>query len=277
MRLPTLLAATAALPLATAAGPSELPVWARGGRLWAELSARNPLGNTTANAYVQQTDHFNPGAGVFSQRWYVDTTYFDASQGQAVIYIGGEGPLGGTPTGSVAAFAKSTGAVIVALEHRWYGGSVPPLDITSTDSLRTLSVTQAIADLAAFLPWVDAELSGGKPAPGAGLAFTWLAVGGSYPGALSSWFREKHPELVAASWSSSGVVQAVYNFTRFDEIVGEALGGECADAVRAVTAAFDAAWDEPSTRPALMKQFGVPDYATKGDMAWMLADSAAMG
>ena len=41
----------------------------------------------------------------------------------------------------------------------------------------------------------------------------WLMVGGSYPGALSAWFRLKHPELADASWSSSGVILAVENFT----------------------------------------------------------------
>ena len=33
-----------------------------------------------------------------------------------------------------------------------------------------------------------------------------LVVGGSYPGALSAWFRERYPHIALASWSSSGVV-----------------------------------------------------------------------
>ena len=28
-----------------------------------------------------------------------------------------------------------------------------------------------------------------------------VVIGGSYAGALSSWFRNKHPELAYASWS----------------------------------------------------------------------------
>ena len=97
------------------------------------------------------------------------------------------------------------------------------------------------------------------------------------PGALSAWFREVHPELVAASWSSSGVINAVYNYTEFDAIVKTAIGPECAASVMAVTAAFEAAWANPTQKAAMMKLFNTPSYFTKGDMAWMLADSAAMG
>jgi len=43
-----------------------------------------------------------------------------------------------------------------------------------------------------------------------------VVIGGSYPGALSAWFRERYPHLAVASWSSSGVVQPIIDFYQFD-------------------------------------------------------------
>ncbi len=37
----------------------------------------------------------------------------------------------------------------------------------------------------------------------------WIVVGGSYPGALSAWFRYKYPHLTIGSIASSAVVQAI--------------------------------------------------------------------
>jgi hypothetical protein len=44
-----------------------------------------------------------------------------------------------------------------------------------------------------------------------------VVIGGSYPGALSAWFRSRYPHLAVASWSSSGVVQPITDFWHFDE------------------------------------------------------------
>ena len=40
----------------------------------------------------------------------------------------------------------------------------------------------------------------------------WISIGGSYPGALSAWFRSKYPHLTIGAISSSGVILAVEDF-----------------------------------------------------------------
>jgi len=67
------------------------------------------------------------------------------------------------------------------LEHRYYGQS-QPYENWSTENLVHLSSEQALADLASFLT-----------AQGAGDQKKTLVIGGSYPGALSAWFRVHYP------------------------------------------------------------------------------------
>lgn len=46
-----------------------------------------------------------------------------------------------------------------------------------------------------------------------------VVVGGSYPGALSAWFRDKYPQWAVASWAASAVVQPWEDMWSYDEQV----------------------------------------------------------
>ena len=69
--------------------------------------------------------------------------------------------------------------LILVLEHRYFGMSSPFEDL-STDNLRFLSVSQALADLANFHSIMSDKMNITNKNP-------WISVGGSYPGALSAW------------------------------------------------------------------------------------------
>jgi hypothetical protein len=151
----------------------------------------------------------------------------------------------------------------------YYGESLPA-PLTDSATLATLSVETALADLANFVTWARGNFAVPAASP-------TLAIGGSYPGALSAWAREKYPEIFQASWSSSGVVNAVYNFTGFDEQIVADISQECADSIRSAYSTAEAMWADPAQKPALLALFGTPDTFTLQDFMWMLADSAAMG
>jgi hypothetical protein len=47
----------------------------------------------------------------------------------------------------------------------------------------------------------------------------WIVVGGSYPGALSAWFKATFDKSTVGAWSSSGVINAIEDFSAFDKVV----------------------------------------------------------
>lgn len=98
------------------------------------------------------------------------------------------------------------GALLYSLEHRFYGESQPFGD-WATENFEYLNVDQALADVAYFIDNQNKKL---------GYKADWIVIGGSYPGALSAWFKSQYPDHAVGAWSSSGVIKAIKDFAAFD-------------------------------------------------------------
>ena len=70
-------------------------------------------------------------------------------------------------------------ALLISLEHRYYGDS-QPFDDWSTPNLKYLTSQQALADIASFIDALNDSLN---------RKADWIVIGGSYPGALAAWFK----------------------------------------------------------------------------------------
>jgi pimeloyl-ACP methyl ester carboxylesterase len=224
--------------------------------------------------FTQNLDHFNPmEIRTFQQRYYTNDIYWNKGTGPVFLYINGEGPVYAPPNlpdDEVVLLAKTYGGLIVTLEHRYYGKSTPFLQLT-TENLQYLSSKQALFDLALFITNITRAL----PRPTEQRVVT---IGGSYSGALSAWFRLKYPQITVGSISSSGVVNAILDFTAFDEQVAQSAGPECADAMRMVTKQVEQAVLQGGSAKTQMKaMFKASSLVDDGDFMYFLADSMAEG
>jgi pimeloyl-ACP methyl ester carboxylesterase len=157
------------------------------------------------NSRVDNFDSSNNAT--FAQRYYVDNQFWTGT-GPVFYYISGEGTCNGPPTGYVASLGKQYSALLISLEHRFYGESIPNGNALS-ENYKYLSVEQALADLSNFTNFYKEQVPATQSVP-------WVVFGGSYSGGLSSWYRATYPEQSVAALSSSGVVNCIVNFYQFD-------------------------------------------------------------
>jgi pimeloyl-ACP methyl ester carboxylesterase len=244
-----------------------------------KIMAKQGQTNFPAQWFTQTLDHFNAlDSRTFKQRYYVNPTYWDKMSGIILLYINGEGPVFAPPMDAndeVVLLAQEHNAIIVTLEHRYYGLSVPFTDL-STDNLQYLSSKQALFDLAHFIVNFTSTLP--PPPSDLKLSHRIITIGGSYSGALSAWFRLKYPQITCGSLSSSGVVNAILDFTAFDQQIATSVGPECANAMRMVTKEVETAILAGGATSAQMKaSFGASTLVDDGDFFYFLADSMAEG
>ncbi|XP_062843300.1 thymus-specific serine protease [Trichomycterus rosablanca] len=191
----------------------------------------------------QSLDHFNrKDLNTFKQRFIVNEAFWQQPDGPVFLYIGGEGPLSkfSVLAGHHVAMAEKHRALLVALEHRFYGSSTVPGGL-EVINLQHLSSQQALADLAAFHGYIGQKY-------GLTDKNIWISFGGSYAGALSAWFRGKFPHLVYGALASSAPIQATLDFSAYNKVVGcslsdESVGGskKCESSVRKAFAVLETA------------------------------------
>ena len=198
-------------------GLRHLPERARGG----SVAALHPelLPNsfpTTSRGYSLSVplDHFNQSDHRhFEDHFFVDDSCFNELNGPVFVEMGGEGPTTGA---ACTETHRQYGALAVYIEHRFYGNSIPYND-RNVSMLRFLTVEQNLADTADIINFVFKNWSLHHD------NHTVVTFGGSYSGATAAWFRMAYPNVTHASISSSGVVNAIVNFTEFDQQVAEAI------------------------------------------------------
>ncbi|XP_034024644.1 thymus-specific serine protease-like [Thalassophryne amazonica] len=154
----------------------------------------------------------------FSQRFFVNEEFWLRPDGPVFLFIGGEGPISEFDllAGHHVNMAEEHGALLLALEHRFYGDSINA-DGLKLENMADLSSQQAtivaevLTDLAGFHRYICHSFSLSH-------RNTWITFGGSYAGALSAWFRGKFPHLVYGAVASSAPVKAQLDFSAYNNV-----------------------------------------------------------
>ncbi|KAJ4958393.1 hypothetical protein NE237_025504 [Protea cynaroides] len=161
--------------------------------------------------FPQLLDHFtfNPQSyKIFYQKYLINKKYW--ARGDPIfVYAGNEGDIEwfAANTGFMLDIAPKFRALLVFIEHRFYGVSLPfGMDsYKSTETLGYLNSQQALADFAVIIRSLKQNLSS-ETSP-------VVIFGGSYGGMLAVWFRLKYPHLAIGAVASSAPI------LQFDEII----------------------------------------------------------
>ncbi len=158
--------------------------------------------------------------------------------------------------------ADNHSAIVLGLEHRYYGESV--VANLTADGMRYLTTEQALADIATFQSALRAQFPG-----------VWFAFGCSYGGVLAAWYRLKYPHQVKAALAASAPVEAIVSFYQLDELVATAAGDACARALRQSRVKIESRL--VSNQSGTLEDFGCAALSDATDFLYVLADIVAFG
>ncbi|KAL3718004.1 hypothetical protein ACJRO7_003183 [Eucalyptus globulus] len=162
--------------------------------------------------YNQTLDHFNyrpESYTTFKQRYIINSKYWGGANASAPIFafLGDELPIDSATTnvGFMTDNAAEFKALLVYIEHRFYGESIPygwTLDkaLKDANTRGYFSSAQALADYAEILLYLKQKLNA-KHSP-------IIVSGGSYGGMLAAWLRLKYPHVALGALASSAPILA---------------------------------------------------------------------
>jgi serine protease 16 len=226
-----------------------------------------------ANWFAQRVDHFTPNStALFAQRYFQNETFYDRQHSSPlIIYIGGEAELyaSSLQAGPITEIANATNAVILGLEHRFFGQSHPFNSYNAT-TLRYLTVGQALADLTNFIHDRRSFYCQSQACP-------VLVIGGSYAGSLASWYRLYYPHVANFAWASSAPVHIKTEFPDYDAKVARVLnryGEDCFIKTKLLLSRYHHGMvtDPVATVMELNRTFGFPLTMNRTSMLEVLVD-----
>ncbi|KAL4365098.1 hypothetical protein HN51_025645 [Arachis hypogaea] len=168
--------------------------------------------------YNQTLDHFNykpQSYQTFQQRYLMNFKYWGGANSSAPIfaYLGAEAPIDGSPEGLgfITDNAASFNALLLYIEHRYYGKSIPfgsrEEALKNASTIGYFNSAQAIADYAELIIHIKNTYSLKSPV---------IVFGGSYGGMLASWFRLKYPHVAIGALASSAPILYFDDITPHD-------------------------------------------------------------
>lgn len=161
------------------------------------------LRNCSEEFLAQRLDHFGGTAEItFQQRYFLCNSSDGWFPGDPIfLYIGNEADveLYVNATGLMWDWSPEFRAKLVFVEHRYFGKS-EPVAINSPHRYSFLTVDQALADFAAFVPFLRTSL-GAELSP-------IIGFGGSYGGMLCAWLRISSPWTIDACLAASAPIMS---------------------------------------------------------------------
>ncbi|GMP63864.1 hypothetical protein CsSME_00025375 [Camellia sinensis var. sinensis] len=161
--------------------------------------------------FPQLLDHFTfrpQSSKIFYQKYLINSHYWHHG-GPIFVYTGNEGNIEwfAANTGFMLDIAPKFQALLVFIEHRFYGESMPfgKDSYNSAKTLGYLNSRQALADFAVLIRSLKKNHSSEESPV--------VVFGGSYGGMLAAWFRLKYPHIAIGALASSAPI------LQFDDII----------------------------------------------------------
>ncbi|ONK57487.1 uncharacterized protein A4U43_C09F1010 [Asparagus officinalis] len=159
--------------------------------------------------FTQNLDHFDytpESYRTFQQRYLIDTTCWGgAKKGSPIfVFIGDQEDIQHTAgtKGYMFEINKVFKAMVVFIEHRYYGKSIPygskEVAYKNSTTLGYLNTRQALADVATLVTDLKKNVSA--------LDSPVVVFGSGYAGIMATWFRLKYPHVALGALASSAPI-----------------------------------------------------------------------
>ncbi|PVU98284.1 hypothetical protein BB559_001700 [Furculomyces boomerangus] len=216
--------------------------------------------NLVRYEFEQKIDHFNSlDTRYFNQSFYINDEFYEPG---GPIWFVCHGETRSYPEliqksekqNFVVELVQETKGMVVLVELRYYGNSTLFSSLEESN-IKYFSIDQILEDFATFMKTVDLNKYSKKIQPQKQNQNKWIYFGASFSASLGQWLRIKYPDIVYAAYTSSGSVEAEFDYYQSDITLLSAL--PCAKGLSSAVKLIDAVFESPMSNSSLV------DEATK--------------